>query len=140
MVKTRPGFTLVELIIGLSVFALLMGTIFFTFGQEINLWDRLVSSVEGEQISTMVISKITNDIKSADQIMPGSDKNKLLLKIGADTVEYSLYKDKIRRKKNSSSSYLTDVGDLGTLVFSYLGNNLVKIKTDNLSSTVFSRN
>ncbi|MBU1026483.1 MAG: prepilin-type N-terminal cleavage/methylation domain-containing protein, partial [Candidatus Margulisbacteria bacterium] len=72
MAKVRSGFTLVELIIGLSIFALLMGTIFFTFGQELNLWDRLVSAIEGDQIGTMVISKITTDIKSADKILPGS--------------------------------------------------------------------
>ncbi len=140
MARQRPGFTLVELIISLSVFAVLMGTIFFTFGQEVNMWDRLVSTIEGEQIGTMVISKITTDIKSADQILPGSDKDKLLLKIGLDTIEYSLYKNKVRRKKNKYSSYLTDVGDISTLVFSYLGNNLVKIKTGSLSTTVFSRN
>ncbi|KPJ66705.1 hypothetical protein AMJ44_08010 [candidate division WOR-1 bacterium DG_54_3] len=136
----RKGYTLVELIIALSLFATLLGGIFYAWGVELNFWKRAVASVEKQQIANMVLARIVSDIRNAEELLPASDDHRLLLKIGSDAIEYSLVGQKIRRKKNSYSAYLTSEGELKALSFSYPDARLVEIKVEGFMTRTALRN
>jgi prepilin-type N-terminal cleavage/methylation domain-containing protein len=136
----RKGFTLVEMIVALSIFSMLLGGIFHVLGVEINLWERIVSAAEKQQIANMVLSRAVRDIRAAREILPSSGSQKLLLKVGDDTLEYSLVNGKIRRKKNNSSSYLTAENDLHFLSFSYPAYRIVEIEVEDLTTRAYLRN
>jgi prepilin-type N-terminal cleavage/methylation domain-containing protein len=134
------GFTLVELIVALSLFAMLLGGIFYAWGVELNFWKRAVASVEKQQVANMVLARIVRDIRNAGELLPASDDHQLLLKIGSDTIEYSLVNQKIRRKKNSYSAYLTSEGELKALSFAYPDARLVEIKVEGFTTRTALRN
>lgn len=136
----RKGFTLVELILVLSIFTLLMGCILSVLGVELDFWGKIVAASEKQQISNIVMSRIISDIRAANEILPGSDQNKLLLKSSSNIIEYSLKNSKVRRKKNNYSAYLTDKGDLQTLSFQYPASKMVAVMVENLSSEAYLRN
>ena len=136
----KNGFTLVELIVSLTIFALLLGCMFYAFGVELRFWDKIVMKSEKQQIANIVITRMTQDIRSAAKILAGSNSDKLLLMVGSDTIEYSLTNDKVRRKKNNYSSYLTMEGDIEQLSFSYPTAKLVEINIDDYKTRIGLRN
>jgi prepilin-type N-terminal cleavage/methylation domain-containing protein len=136
----RKGFTLVEMIVALSIFAMLLGGIFHVLGVELNLWEKIVSAAEKQQIANMVLTRIARDARSAKEVLPSSSSQKLLLKIGDDSLEYSLVNGKARRKKNNYSSYLTAENDLHFLSFSYPAYKIVEIEIEDLTTRVYLRN
>ena len=136
----RKAFTLVELIVSLTIFTLLLGIIFYTFGVELRFWEKIVANSEKQQITNMVITRMTRDIRSATKVLVGSNSDKLLLKIGSDTLEYSLTNNKVRRKKNNYSSYLTVVGDIEQLSFSYPSAKLIEFRVDDCATKIGLRN
>ena len=136
----RKGFTLVELIVSLTIFSLLLGSIFYALKIELGIWKRIVGSAEKQQIANMVLSRIVRDIRSAKELLPASTNQKLGLEIGSDTIEYDLLNHKIRRKKNNYSAYLTTQGELEELSFSYPKANLVEIKVEGFTTQTCLRN
>ncbi len=76
----------------------------------------------------------------AKEVLPGSDQDTLQLQLGTDTIEYSLSNNKVKRKKNNYSSYLTDVDDIKNLSFSFPGPGLAAVSIEGLSTTVYLRN
>ena len=136
----RKAFTLVELIVSLTIFSLLLGIMFYAFGVELRFWEKIVANSEKQQITNMVITRMSRDVRSAAKILSGSNSNKLLLKIGNDSLEYSLKNNKVRRKKNNYSAYLTVAGDIEQLSFSYPKAKLVEIKIDGYNTKIGLRN
>ena len=123
----RRGFTLVELIVSLTIFTILLSGMYYAFGTELSFLKRMLGSCENQQISNMVLSRMAQDIRSAEDILADSDETTLLLKDGDSTIEYSLKNQKVRRRKNNYSSYLTDKDDVKALSFSYPEQKLVRI-------------
>ncbi len=136
----KGGFTLVEMLVSLSIFAMMLLSIYFTFGHELNFFKKISSSSEKLEISNAVMGRIARDIRAAEEILPSSNQEKLLLKIASDTLEYSLVNGKVRRKLNSHSSYLTDAQDIQSLSFSYPSGEAVIFKVDNFSTEICLRN
>ena len=134
------GFTLVELILSLAIFSLLLGSFFYVFEVELGCWKRMVASAEKQQVASVVLSRITRDARAAREFLPGSDQNRLRLKIGSETIEYGLLEQKVRRKKNQHSAYLTSPGEIGALSFSYPQEKLLEIKVDNFATRIALRN
>jgi len=135
----KRGFTLVEIIVSLSIFAILLSSMYYIFGVELRLWQRYITASEDLQISNMVMTKITRDIRAADKII-SSSSDQLSLKVETDTIQYSFSKGKVKRKKNSRSSYLTTKGDLSALSFASLSDKLVEIKINDFSTKIVLRN
>ena len=136
----KKGFTLVELIISLTIFAILLTGIIYSLGIELSTWNRIANAAEKQQIENSVLARITRDIRSATQILPSSDPDRLSLKIGSDTIEYSFANAKVKRKKNNYSSYLTVEGDIQALAFSYPAGNLVEVRLDDTKTQIYMRN
>ncbi len=138
--RAKKGFTLVELILSLVILSMLFGTMYFALGTQLRLWQKIVSAAERQQVINAVLTRIVNDIRAAREILPGSDYQALSLKIGEDVVEYALIDQKVRRKKNGSSSYLTEREELPALSFSYPDIKRVKIEVDGLETGAALRN
>ncbi|MFC1568090.1 type II secretion system protein J [Candidatus Margulisiibacteriota bacterium] len=134
------GFTLVEMIVTLSIFAMLMGSVFHILDIELKLWDRLVSASEKQQVANLVLTRIVRDVRAAKEIGPASSNEELVLTIGADTIEYALVNKKVRRRKNGKTSYLTDADDLEPLSFSYPAYKIVGIKLGDNTTRAYLRN
>ena len=136
----RRGFTLVEMIISMTISAMLIGGMLFAFGAGFRLWKKIVSAGEKQQIANMVLTRIIRDARSADKISASSGAGVLSLKTGTESIEYSLADNKVRRKKDSYSSYLTDAGEVAELSFSYPSGKQVEIKVENFKAKVSLRN
>jgi prepilin-type N-terminal cleavage/methylation domain-containing protein len=134
------GFTLVEMIVALSIFAMLMGSVLHILDIELKLWNRLVLISEKQQISNLVLTRVVRDVRAAREIGPASSNEELVLNIGEDTIEYALVNKKVRRRKNGRSSYLTDADDLKELSFSYPAYKIVGIKLGDNTTRVYLRN
>lgn len=136
----KKGFTLVELMISLTISAMLIGGVLYAFSAEFALWKRIVAGSEKQQIANMVLTRIISDSRNANEISPSSSSSALSLKVGTESIEYSLANNKVRRKKDGYSSYLTDTGDLGALSFSYPDAKQVEIKVEDFKAKVILRN
>ena len=136
----KKGFSLVELIISLSIFALLLGAILYALSGEIKFWQRAAAACRQGQIADFVMNKIIQDARTASQILPQSSPALLALSVEADTIEYSLYSQKVRRVKNGTTAYLTDSGEISLLSFSYPGNKLVEVRVEKISTEACLRN
>jgi prepilin-type N-terminal cleavage/methylation domain-containing protein len=134
------GFTLVELIIALAIFSTLSLGIFFAFGTSLRTYNKILNSCATQQIRGMALSRITKDIRSASDVLTGSDQDLLRLKIESDIIEYSLANKKIKRKINNYSSYLTVEGEIRGLTFSYPTKEKIKIILDGHETIIFMRN
>ena len=136
----RNGFTLIEMLVSLTVLFVALGAIFYALGAEIKLWDRIATSIEKQQLSEAVLSRMTRDIRSASEILSASNRQNLFLRIGADTIDYSLSEEKVKRSKNGAAAYLTVENEIKELSFLYPTADLVVIKTEELTTKVFLRN
>jgi len=136
----RRAFTLVELIVSISIFLLLIGTIYYALGTQLRFLRKITNKGENQQISNMVLSRIVQDIRCAEEILSASNTNSLFLKVGSDTIEYALKNQKVKRKKNNYSSYLTDVEDIQKLTFSYPANRTVQISLEAWTTKAYLRN
>ena len=140
MKRQKSGFTLIELIVSLTIFSMLLGGIYFALGIELSFWKRVVGICEDQQIKNMVLLRIVRDLRGAEEILPLSNNKTLAVKVGGNTLEYTLKNKKIRRKKNNYSAYLTTKGEFSTRAFEYPTPKLVKIEIEDWTTTVFLRN
>ncbi|MFH1361875.1 MAG: type II secretion system protein [bacterium] len=136
----KKGFTLVELLVCLSLVILLVGVILKTFKAELMFIGKIVQQNEHQQIENFVLGKIIKDLRSASQVLPSSNKKQLCLQVGADQIEYMIKDKKVRHLKNSYTQYLTDDQEIKELSFSYIAPGLVKIELDQLSAVISLRN
>lgn len=138
--NNRPGFSLVELIVSLSIFAMLSVSILYVFGTELKLSKKITGASQKQQLLNAVLTRISQDIRAAWTVLPSSDENKLILSVEADSIEYSLINEKVRRKKNNYSSYLTDTGEVKAFSFSYPVSRIVEVHLDNSKTRYLLRN
>ena len=136
----RRGFSLVELIVALSIFAMLSASILYVFGTELKIAKKIAAASQKRQLVNAVMARISQDIRAASAILPSSIPSKLLLSIEADSIEYSVVNQKVRRKKNGYSAYLTDKGELMSLSFVYPLNKLVEVNLDGAKTKYALRN
>lgn len=136
----KKGFTLVELMVSLSIFSLLLGTIFSVFGNDLNYLMKSISRSEKQQIANMVLLRITSDIKQAREILSSSSCSVLALNMGTENIEYSLTENKVKRKQGGYSMYLTDKGDIQSLSFSYPSKKMAGVKIDAFNVQAHLRN
>ncbi len=135
----KKGFTLVELLISLTLASLLLffsTQLIFNFIKTSKL---LSKEIDELQIKQLVLNQIAKDVRSSDSITI-KDPHRLGVKHGSSTITYDINDDKIRRKKDSASSYLTEAGEAKTLSFDYPQEGLVMIKLDSFETGVYVRN
>lgn len=130
--KSR-GFTLVELVIALSLSAVLLAGIFFSFGQGIRNWRIIARSASNMQIKNLVAERITSDIRAAREVSAGSSSEEVVLKNETETIGYKLVDRKVRRRKGASGAYLTSEDEVRKLFFAYPAAGVVEVKLDDFA-------
>lgn len=138
--RRRPGFTLVELVIAMSLLTILLGGLFFALGHGLRIWRKVAREVDRQQISNLVAERICRDIRAAGEILPSSSSEEVVLKIGSEVISYKLVNSKVRRKKGSSVAYLTSEKEVGALSFSFPAAVMVGISVGGFSTHVSIRN
>ena len=136
----RGGFTLVELMISLSILTVLAGSMFYAFGVELRFWQKLTANMTEQQMVNNVMARIVSDIRSAREIVYSATGDDLILLVGQDRIEYSLTNQKLRRRKNNRSSYLTDIGEITAFSVAYPTTRLIEIKVNNDKTRAGLRN
>ena len=135
----QRGFTLVELIIAMSLMTALAGGALYAFGGGLRNWRKISSRAATLQIENITAERLCRDIRGS-AIMTSSTSEEISLKIGADVISYKLESGKVRKKKGSSSAYLTSENEIKKLAFSYPSANLACVTLDELSFIVGGRN
>jgi len=140
---SKRGFTLVEMIIALSLSVMVLSAAFYTLSVNLKTWERIFVNIERLQVSSMVLERIGRDIRSADKITNVLESS-LTIALDGETVIYDFNDAKVRRKKGKTSAYLTDKGDLSGLSFKQTGSGLIRttLQTDKgtYSTEVLCRN
>jgi len=138
--KRKNGFTLVELIISLTLFTVLVGGVFYAFGSELRLWRKIADKCQREQVANLVAERICHDIRAASAILTSSGSEEIDLRVGSENISYRLVDYKIRRKKGSSIAYLTNEREVDKLAFSYPVSDRVEMIMGKFSCHVALRN
>jgi prepilin-type N-terminal cleavage/methylation domain-containing protein len=139
MPHPRRAFTLVEMVIVVTLMAAFMGTAFFSLGQIRRSWSRAADQHENLLISYTVAERIVADIRSASLILPVSSSQEVQLKVGADLISYRIASQKVRREKNGTAAYLTSENEIKLLSFSYPSAASVQVIMGELSFYVTLR-
>ena len=132
----KPGFTLAEAIIALSLTALVLTVIFGALGAGLRSWRLVVKKNALAQIETNLIERMTIDIRSASSVLSQSTSREVFLQVGNENISYCLVDSKVRRRAGSWSAYLTSEEEITRLDFSYPGPGLVKIALNKDEFTV----
>jgi len=136
----RRGFTLVELMVSLSILAVLAGSMFYAFGIELKFWQKLTANMTEQQLVNNVMARIVSDIRSAREVIYSATGDDLILLVGQDRIEYSLVNKKLRRRKNNRNSYLTDIGEIFTFSVAYPTTRLVEVQVNDDKIRAYLRN
>ena len=136
----KKGFTLVELLISLTILAFLFSATFYSFGVGLKIWKNNLKRIKHSQIASLVLERIKRDVHSASEILPSSNRGTLVLRIGMDNICYQLINRKVCRLKNGFSNYLTNEDEINQLAFSYPSVDLVAVQVDDFVTQVAIRN
>ncbi|MFA5839675.1 MAG: prepilin-type N-terminal cleavage/methylation domain-containing protein [Candidatus Margulisiibacteriota bacterium] len=136
----RKGFSLVEMIIALSLFACLFCSLYYFTGQSIRFWQRAADNCSHQQTENFVLEQIITAVRQSDQIMPTSSTSTLILSSEGENLQYSLTNHKVQRKKNGSIGYLTDENEINQLSFAYPSAKRVQISLETVSAEAYMRN
>jgi len=136
---SRKGFTLVELIIALTLFSALLSGVLYAFGEGLRTWRKIAQVGERQQVKNLVAERICREVRAAKEVTTlGSEE--VTLKMGSEIISYRLVNGKVRRKKGNSVAYLTNEGEIEKLWFSNLTKGMVEITVGDFSSCVSIRN
>jgi len=135
----KRGFTLVELIVALSLMTALIGGLLYAFGNGLRSWRQISSRAATLQIENITAERLCRDIRGS-AIMTSSTSEEIFLKIGPDVVSYKLEGGKVRRKKGGSVSYWTSEGEIKKLLFSYPVVDQAIVALDGVSFLACGRN
>lgn len=135
----RKGFTLIELIISLSLAATVFLSSTFLLFSYIRSSKKVGAEAGSIQLKQSILHQITKEIRSADSIA-ASTPVQLIIKYGTTVISYDYANHKIRRKKDASTAYLTESGQINNLNFIYPKSGLVIINIDQEKTGAFCRN
>lgn len=135
----KRGFTLVELIIAMSLMTALVGCALYVFGDGVRNWRKIGRRAATLQIENVTAERLCRDIRGS-AIMTSSTSEEISLKLGTDVVGYKLEGGKVRRKKGGSISYWTSEGEIRKLLFSYPAANQTIVTLDESSFLAGGRN
>jgi prepilin-type N-terminal cleavage/methylation domain-containing protein len=135
----KKGFTLIELLVSLTILSLFLGSFFHILSAEVRASKYLTQASAQSQVSSHLFKRIGSDIRAANKILSTSNPSRLCLQVENDIIEYFLSGGELKRRKNNSSSPLSNQGDLKSLSFSF-SDKLIEIKIDQRSLTVALRN
>ena len=135
----KKGFTLVELLVSITILSLFLSSFFYLLSAEVRASKYLTQASAQSQVSSHLFKRIGSDIRAANKILSTSNPSRLCLQVENDIIEYYLSGGELKRRKNNSSSPLSNPGEIESLSFSF-GDKLIEIKIDQQSLLVALRN
>jgi hypothetical protein len=112
----------------------------FMLSNYLRTFKKLSVAIERNQIKQFVLNKVTSDIQFAESINKNSGPALLVLNLKDDTLRYDLFNQKVRRRTNKSTAYLTEPGEISSLSFSYPQPGLVLIALNANRTGAYCRN
>ena len=137
---TRRGFTLIEMIVVMSLCTILFFSTTFLLVNYLRHWQKISNQSLHQQTVLFLVNKIRQDVALANIISPLSNSDRLIIYQGTNKIEFGIKNKKVFRKKNNYTSYLNDKGDVGKISFMYSTNNLVSFKIDQYQAVAGKRN
>jgi prepilin-type N-terminal cleavage/methylation domain-containing protein len=131
----RRGFTLVEMVVALTLFTLLMNSLFYALSTGLRSWKKMSGQASARQVRLVVAERICADLREA-ALLPGSSSGEVVFRLDGDQISYQLSAGKVKR----NSAYLTSEDEVKRLAFSYPAGRLVTVRLDDLSFEVYARN
>ena len=135
----KKGFTLVELLVSITILSLFLSSFFYLLSAEVRASKHLTQASVQAQATSHLFKRIGSDIRAANKILSTSNPSRLCLQVENDIIEYYLSGGELKRRKNNSSSPLSNQGEIESLSFSF-GDKLIEIKIDQRSLMVALRN
>jgi len=124
----------------LCVFVLIVASVLACLMVHVKLWQKTAKACEQRQLINSVLINIVREVRTSTALLPTSNQGQLVLQVGTETIEYCLSSNKVKRRKNTSSAYLTEENQIKILAFSYPQNKLIKIVADDFSVEAYVRN
>jgi len=85
----RGGFTLIELIISISLLVMISGAIFYAFSSTFHNWRQVTQRVEIVEQRSALGQMLLDDIRAAKSIDPVSNNSRLVLQTEKGTIVYA---------------------------------------------------
>lgn len=123
----NKGFTLIELVLALSLASIIMLSALQFLSVNLNLYRRSSQKAADLQVSNLILSRLSSEIRSSERILDLREGS-LTLSLEGQSILYDLKDGKLRRKTEKSTAYLTDKGDLEGLSFKELSAGLIELK------------
>lgn len=118
---------MIEIIVALTLSALVLTAGTFMLSNYLRTFKKLSIAIERNQIKQFVLNKVTSDIIFAEGINKSSGPDLLILYLKGDTLRYDYFNQKVRRRTNKSTAYLSEPGEINSLSFTYPQPGLVLI-------------
>jgi len=135
---------LVEFILSITLSVMVLGTSVFTGAVFNAQWKSISQEIESSQTARLVMQRMLQEVRQANRINSLSSQNLLSFYNQTNNISYDFWKNKIRRKENLWTSYLTDDGVVRGISFSVLSPKTVRIsiktKVGIISSKAMVRN
>jgi len=136
----KKAFTLIELLLALTMLTVLIIAIMPSIGTSWRTWRKLAQASDINQTKNIVMTRLVNDLRGASQIVNGSTSSEVSFILSGETLNYTLINSKVRRKKGGAVGYLTNENEIKTLLFDYPTGKMISIKLDDLATTLVLRN
>lgn len=138
--KTRRGFTLVELIVALVVFTIFLGGIFYAATTELNLWQDIADKSQQIQVRQIVLNRIIKDIRAAKSAYVPANGEGLVLQTPDDRITYSLVTAKVRCQTNGYTTFLSDTNEIKRFKAAQTSPKQIVVYLDDITAVVNLRN
>lgn len=121
--KRSGAFTLIELMIATAMISVICSALLYFTLSSLRLISRSSDVSSSAQIVRFIAGRMSADITQSDGAVAGSGKSRLAL----GNIIYEYREGKIRREEGSSVYYLTEVGEIKDLKFSYPSLKLIDV-------------
>lgn len=119
----RRGFTLLELLISISLLVMISSAIFYAFSSTFHNWRQVTRRVEVVEQRSALGQMLLEEVRAAKSIDPASNQSRLVLQTGNGTMVYAFQAGYLTRNGEKVSL----AGVLKEVLFSYPRPSLVRI-------------
>lgn len=125
----RKGFTLIEIMVALTIFFVILSSSFLLLKNAGRFWQKFSDKMASFEVVSSVSGVIIRDIWEAKFITAeAGDQRLVLIDLDDNELQFELISGRIRRKKGGSSSYLTYDEYVEQLRFYDLGEGMVSFE------------
>lgn len=122
----KRGFTLIEVIIVISLIAAIMPTMLSILVSEIKSGDKVIARSLGQQAETILSWRLVSSLRGADLVKIVAS-NEAELQTESLTVSYAYEGGLVKRKSGKSNQPLSNPGEIKALTFRAIEPNTIEM-------------